>query len=150
MLEIANEFYRNAKMYCDFIDIIDDSLNYKLLLEKILNIYASGVKLSKTEFDQVESINDNISYPNLNIGKNDYYWEVFDAYQLDEPIHASLTDDISDIYHDLQEGILLYNKGKTEGALGTWKFSFETHWGRHAIDATRALHSIVFRITDED
>jgi hypothetical protein len=95
---------------------------------------------------EVEPHNERIStfdipVPQVNFGQFDYYWEVFDPYHLEEPVGASLTDDILDIYKDVKKGILIYENNEHVEAVWHWRFDFETHWGSHAVDAIRALHS---------
>lgn len=55
------------------------------------------------------------------MGEVDGYWEVFDPYEDDKPVRASLSDDLRDVYRDVRAG------------------------GDHAIDALRALHRAVRR-----
>src|SRR5262249_33758189 len=71
----------------------------------------------------------------------DGYWEVFDPYEQDEPVAASLSDDLLDIYADLKRGLALLDSNAVEAsAVWEWRFHFDVHWGAHAIDALRALH----------
>lgn len=53
---------------------------------------------------------------------------------------ADLYDDISDIYHDLNEGLFLYEKVSANEAERYWRQSFRYHWGDHATRALRALY----------
>jgi hypothetical protein len=57
-------------------------------------------------------------------------------------VGASLADDILDIYKDVKNGIILYEKNDHIEAVSEWKSSFDIHWGNHAVDAIRALHSV--------
>ncbi|MBT2659203.1 DUF5063 domain-containing protein [Bacillus sp. ISL-18] len=36
---------------------------------------------------------------------------------------------------------MLYERNEHIEATWEWKFSFDIHWGSHAVDAIRALHS---------
>lgn len=85
-----------------------------------------------------------IALPQINIDQYDRYWKVFDPYNLEEPVSMSLIDDILDIYKDVKEGILLYERSEQIEAIWHWKFQFEIHWGRHAINAICALHSAIY------
>ena len=73
----------------------------------------------------------------------DGYWDVFDPLvkDKDEPVFNTLWDDLSDIYRDVKEGLLLYEDGKTEEAIWEWRFNFTIHWGAHLTGAQRAIHS---------
>jgi hypothetical protein len=61
------------------------------------------------------------------------YWEVFDPYKLDEPVAGSLSDDLLDVYRDVRRGLALWESGHGADAVWEWRFSFESHWGDHAV-----------------
>ena len=71
------------------------------------------------------------------------YWEIYDPAFPDEPACENLADDLADIALDLQSGIETYDSGHREQAEFAWKFGLEHHWGKHVVDALRALHSII-------
>ena len=73
-------------------------------------------------------------------GDRDFYWEVFDPYELTEPVGGSLSDDLYDVYRDLQRGLVLWDAWHRVEALWQWRFHFDAHWGDHVVDALRALH----------
>ncbi len=72
--------------------------------------------------------------------KFEIYWEVFDPYELDQPVAGSLSDDLLDVYRDVRGGLALWESRHDADAIWEWRFSFESHWGDHAVDALRALH----------
>jgi hypothetical protein len=75
------------------------------------------------------------------LGDLDFYREIFDPHQLaQEPVVGSLSDDIADIYGELAGALECWDAGNREGALGAWRFGFQSHWGRHLTSALRALH----------
>ncbi|MFL6374347.1 MAG: DUF5063 domain-containing protein [Pyrinomonadaceae bacterium] len=69
------------------------------------------------------------------------YWKVFDALVLEEPVFNTLADDLSDIWRDVKEGLLLYESGEFEEAVWEWRFNYEIHWGRHLLGAQYAIYS---------
>ena len=74
------------------------------------------------------------------------YHEVFDPYELDEPVTGSLADDIADIYRDLRRGLdlrLIDHPLSSEAALWEWRFHFYAHWGEHLTGALRPLHRLL-------
>lgn len=73
-------------------------------------------------------------------GAKDDYYEVFDPYVLDEPVGGSMSDDLLDVYRDVRRGLTLWVASHTTEAIWEWRFSFDAHWGDHAVDALRALH----------
>jgi uncharacterized protein DUF5063 len=79
------------------------------------------------------------------LGPYALYWDVYDPTKLepDDPVAGSLADDLADIYRDLQDGLRDWGHqdvDRRRNALWQWRFSFESHWGAHAVDAIRAIH----------
>ncbi|WP_242467599.1 DUF5063 domain-containing protein [Thiocapsa imhoffii] len=73
------------------------------------------------------------------LADRDAYWLEFDQVSDDAmEMTGSLADDLTDIYCELQAGLVLYG-WSPESALATWSRGFEWHWGRHLIDAERHL-----------
>jgi len=71
-----------------------------------------------------------------------YYGSIFDPQSVppEDPVIGDLADDIADIHRDLSEGLSLYDQGHYPEAEWSLWFSFQSHWGRHATGAIRALH----------
>ncbi|MFP8780490.1 DUF5063 domain-containing protein [Hydrogenophaga sp. RWCD_12] len=71
-----------------------------------------------------------------------YYREVFDPAieGMEGPVVGDVADDLADIYKDLVDGLWLLEHGHAVAAVWTWKLTFDSHWGRHAVSALRALH----------
>jgi hypothetical protein len=64
-----------------------------------------------------------------------------------EVISLSLADQISDMYQDLKDFVLLYNKNTMsarENAVQSCKRLFEEHWGSAAIRIMFALHHLLY------
>jgi hypothetical protein len=61
---------------------------------------------------------------------------------------GDLADDLADIYRDITPGLRAWHEDIDDylpDIVFEWKEpSFRTHWGIHAVDALRALHSLVF------
>jgi len=80
----------------------------------------------------------------------DVYTEVFDPYDEEDqnPIHGTLSDDLSDIYRDIKNGLQEWENVTTTERLDIiwhWKFLFEHHWGHHATGVFRALYSLLYQ-----
>ena len=78
---------------------------------------------------------------------SDCYWTVFEPLELEppNPVVGSVADDLADVWRDLKSGLLLIDNGGlkcTNSAVWEWRFSFESHWGRHAVAAITALHAL--------
>jgi hypothetical protein len=115
----------------------------KHLVLSLLDLYTKGLYLPEVEPENDNVIDFEISIPKIGFNQFDPYWEVFNHYRLEEPVGASLSDDISDIYHDVKRGIILSEQKEQLKAIWHWKFQFDIHWGNHAVDALRALHSAI-------
>ncbi|WP_409291239.1 DUF5063 domain-containing protein [Peribacillus sp. SCS-37] len=139
-----DDFFQSAVHYCSIIEDCEPNqihTKVKTLLVSLLDLYSKAIFLPEAEPGNYEGTDLNIVVPEINFGEYDHYWEIFNPYHLEEPVGASLSDDILDIYKDVKKGILLYEKNEHLEANWEWKFGFEIHWGSHAVDAIRALHS---------
>jgi hypothetical protein len=72
----------------------------------------------------------------------DSYRQVFDPTRDNEAIFGTLADDLADIYRNLKEGIVASesHRARPEDVIWSWRFSFYSHWGKHAMDALLAIH----------
>ncbi len=79
------------------------------------------------------------------LGELDSYWLVFDPYAVEAPITTLLSDDLSGVYRDLQDGFCVYGRTESDSheAVRHWSFSFLIHWGRHCSNALRASYSLL-------
>ncbi|WP_286228488.1 DUF5063 domain-containing protein [Neobacillus mesonae] len=142
-IEVGN-FFLSALNYCKIVEDLNSSKGKKdlnNLLVSLLDLYLKALYLPDVEPENDEVSDIKLSVPQILLDEYDHYWKVFNPYHLDEPVGASLSDDILDIYKDVKKGIILYEKNKYSEAIWEWKFNFEIHWGNHAVDAIRALHS---------
>ena len=127
-----------------------------LELESVELIHSgSDSKFEEIDKDELRKMNKNLI---SNLGKDSYYWEVFNPTYKErngrpeqgwkitdkEPTQGWLVDDFADIYSDLKIELLKIDKIGTdeaiEDALWQLKFGFNNHWGNHCINAMRALH----------
>lgn len=72
----------------------------------------------------------------------DLYWDVFHPTTLEDKKPASigsLTDDLLDIYLDVKSPLLRWRTGDHNDAVWEWRFSFWSHWHRHASSALKVL-----------
>ncbi|WP_338472636.1 DUF5063 domain-containing protein [Niallia sp. XMNu-256] len=104
------------------------------LLVSLLDLYSKALYLPDVEPEKDVVSDIKLSVPQILFDEYDHYWQVFNPYHLDDPVGASLSDDILDIYKDVKKGILFYTR---EINLR----NFEIDWGNHAVNAIRALHS---------
>lgn len=80
------------------------------------------------------------------LGNLDEYWDVFDPTQKEEAILCSLSQDIAEIYMDLQDALKLQTSGASlEDMYFDWRFDFRSHWSRHATSALKVAILILDR-----
>jgi hypothetical protein len=72
----------------------------------------------------------------------DTYGFVFDPY-VPEVVESQLSDDLTSIATDLENGLRHYRLGNIEEALWWWQFSYVSSWGNLAGAVLNALLSIV-------
>ena len=73
----------------------------------------------------------------------DEYASVFDPLVPERPVHGRISDDVADVAVELEHGLRHLDAGRHEEALWWWQFSYLSHWGAQALNAQRALLSIV-------
>ncbi len=76
------------------------------------------------------------------LGNVDTYSFVFDPY-LPEVVESQLSDDLTSIAADLENGLRHYRSGNVAEALWWWQFSYVSNWGNLAGAALNALLSVV-------
>ena len=79
------------------------------------------------------------------LGINDLYWEIYDPLKTDhdDPVAASLSDDLADIWRDLKDGLSHWadcSDTMRQQIIWNWHFSFHSHWSDHVVDALRAIN----------
>ena len=72
----------------------------------------------------------------------DTYSLVFDPY-VPEVVESQLSDDLTSIATDLENGLRHYRSGDVEEALWWWQFSYVSSWGNLAGAAMNALLSVI-------
>jgi hypothetical protein len=76
------------------------------------------------------------------LGNVDTYGFVFDPY-VPEVVESQLSDDLTSIASDLENGLRHYRSGDIAEALWWWQFSYVASWGNLAGAALNALLSVV-------
>jgi hypothetical protein len=76
------------------------------------------------------------------LGNVDTYSFVFDPY-VPEVVESQLSDDLTSIASDLENGLRHFRSGDVEEALWWWQFSYVSNWGNLAGAALNALLSVV-------
>ncbi len=172
--ETTKSFLGIAK---DFIELIErEDIKQELFINQahkiLIDLYSAGHKLeeielkyssSESEFEELDDEFFKIKNQNIisSLGKESYYWEIFDPNYTEtdgvpgprwkitdrEASQGWLVDDFADIYRDLKVGIEQMNlvtDEAIEDALWTMKWGFINHWGNHCINAMRYLHYLLY------
>ena len=153
---LENGELNHETFYKDSQKALSELYKTALELETVELIYSGPEsKFDEIDNDELRKMNKNLI---SNLGKNCFYWEVFDPTYSElagkpelgwkitdkEPTQGWLVDDFADIYADIKEELTKIDQIRTdeaiEDALWQLKFGFNHHWGNHCINAMRALH----------
>jgi hypothetical protein len=152
------EFIRVAHEYCLFIE--KSEIKKEHLLEFFQRIgpllYLKGTLLPDIEVmnaeanerfvteEEYESIFNDIRSKLL---PYDEFWYLdYDLSVDNEPVKASLAENLSDIYQELKDFILLYQKhthDSKENAVKECKSLFETRWGPKILNSLGYIHYLL-------
>lgn len=149
MLALANE-------YCLFIEkadeySIDDLLNFIQKILPILYLKASLLPdITPVNEDANERFVTQEAWENtfnelrgIFIDIDEYYYINNSDIEEIDPIKASLSENLSDIYQDLKDFVMLYQKNTRdakENAVFQCKTLFESHWGFRTVEALKYVH----------
>lgn len=105
----VEDFFHSAVNYCSLVENFDphETQNkLKTLLVSLLDLYTKALYLPEIEPEDDNCTDLEIFIPKVEFNEFNHYWEVFNPYVQEEPVAASLSDDISDIYQDVKRGII--------------------------------------------
>lgn len=156
--EHFSTFLQSARDYCDFIESAgrySEVAFFEYTQKHLITLYinAQSLELVEVTFDSnfppslTKDIFLEVRTQLSNIVYSRYYWHMFDpSEQVDiNPVCGDIVDDLGDIYWDLKNAIMLYDKGSEEevaSAIWDFKFLFDHHWGDHCMNAQYAIHHI--------
>lgn len=137
-------FVRAAYVFCEFVTkagALPLRERVQSAREVLLSLYAAAIELP----DASKATEKDAPTPPVpgdwpGFAAHDDYWEVFDPYVKSEPVAGWMSDAVLDVYRDIQRGLWFWENDEIADAVWEWRFSFDSHWGAHAIDALRALH----------
>jgi len=148
--------FRSAALrYCEFVDSLATHSVETFLggaETPLLELYASALELPAVAPDSAEV--DNLPRPiekevalfkslREKLGSSEIYYTIFNSINPEKPMQGSLANDFSEIYFDLKHDLeLTASDAPSNDVLWTLRFSFRSHWGRHAISALKALHDL--------
>ncbi|MDD4754936.1 MAG: DUF5063 domain-containing protein [Prolixibacteraceae bacterium] len=154
------EFVTVASEFCSLMENVRN-FEFKENMHKMQRmlplLYLKASMLPKTEKILENELEKYISEMDYNVvqqrwldllGENDSYYEVFDPdLQFSgEPVTASISESLTDIYQDLKDFIIAYSIGNEEimnDALYDCEYHFEDFWGQRLVNVLRAVHMIM-------
>jgi len=162
------EFATVANEYCAFIEAVGQYQRKDFItrLQKLLPLlYLKAVLLPEPDIEMSDDTPEKfVSEEDYNFllhkleekfGQFDAYQEVFDPsiQYSEEALEASISENVTDIYQDLKDFILSYRIGTLEvmnDALWECRNNFEQYWGQRLVNGLRAIHNLVYGISDLD
>ena len=150
------EFVEAATHYCRLIEGHQRTQQKKLLggiAVALARVYGVGLRLPTTHtrhqvrtpgrtHGQWQKLYNSLS---RKLGRHRSYHSVFDPYSNEAACGGDLADDLADIYWDIKPGLVdcrTRRKGALDAAVWHWQFKQRFHWGRHAVDAMKALDEL--------
>ncbi|MFO7723830.1 MAG: DUF5063 domain-containing protein [Bacteroidales bacterium] len=150
------EFLTVANEYCLLIDRCKDYPRESLLeiLHRILPlVYLKGSLLPEItpgdeelleRFVTEEQWEDRLNELREILEGTDQYWDIHHPEEKEPENHqASVAEDLADLYQEMKDFVLLYQKPLTaakENAVAACRQYFADHWGRKALKACLIIH----------
>lgn len=109
----AEAFVKMASEFCHLIEnftLSSESDKVMNLLRTISSLYAAALTLPESDLAEEKITVLDFALPDINLGDIADYWALFDPYTDEEPVACSLNDDLQDIYRDVKEGLMMYQK----------------------------------------
>jgi hypothetical protein len=163
--ETVKGFVDVCEAYCDILEQFNEYTKEDFL--KAVNPLLAGMYLGMINLPRVESLSENFNekfvreedydfiYQGLlqKLGQHDVYLEVFldDMKTSEEPLPDSLSENLTDVYQDVKDFVMLYNLGTDEvmnDAVWEVTQNFEEYWGQKLVNAQRAIHWLLFKVRD--
>jgi len=157
------EFITVAHEYCIYLEEIEKYKNEIILtvLQKLLPLlYLKGSLLPEIETNDETAVERFVNEEKwieifnsikMKLGKDDQYFITDDDATSEKEctiIKSTISEDLADVYQDLKDFVILYQKGKhssKEAAVKECKYLFETHWGAKLLNVNRRIHYLSFR-----
>ena len=151
--ETIERFVDNAERFCSLVEH-HQPLTAKEFARScaacLADLYGAAVTLSllSVEIDSEELIEDAVSTDQAKaiddqigqkLGGDCLYWTVLDARVESGRVEGEgvgdLGDELADIYRDLKNGLIAFNRSLANEAIWHWQWGFRSHWGEHVVSA---------------
>ena len=158
MVTVANEF-------CYYIDTAEDKSKKGVFefIHRILPLlYLKGTLLPDIQPEYPEASERFVTQENWEtvftmlrdkFGKDDEYWIIDPQYINEtEPLKASISENLADIYQDMKDFIMLFQKNThaaRECAIADFKLLFGSHWGYNIGNVITRIHHLLQEANEE-
>lgn len=159
LLTVANDF-------CKFLEKAEEADRVAILgyLHRVLPlIYLKSSLLPDVEIEDEDAIEhyvteqeweDVFNLLRSKLGDDDIYYYI-DLHERShqDPVRASLAENITDLYQDLKDFVLLYQKPLTtfkQNAVMECKRLFASRYGFRIVNAQTAIHYLVYKEADQN
>lgn len=159
MVTVANEF-------CHFMDTCEEKSKNGILefVNRITPLlYLKGSLLPGITVEDPDANEKYVTAENWEVifnllrkkfEKDDEYWIIDPQYINEtEPLKASLSENLADIYQDMKDFILLFQKNTysaRQNAINECKILFSTHWGYRVVNIMAKVHHMLHENDEED
>ena len=151
---LASTFAAAAQNLCDILEHQDltDIEAFDELHRLLVQVYGLALELPLSAENTTEEDWPDISSRSRNVfgrisrafGQRTFYRLVYDPYKEEPAVSASVADDLSGIFDDLERGLSFWRQGRVPNAVWEWRFGLEHHWGQHFINVLHALQWLRF------
>ncbi|HEY3805528.1 MAG TPA: DUF5063 domain-containing protein [Kofleriaceae bacterium] len=119
-------FVARAREFVDFVaraSTLSPSERLSTARSRLLDLYTAAVSLPADFAERVDA-DDTVTPPAQwpGFGSHDWYWEVFDPYIEAPLVMGSLSDDVLDVYRDIQRGLAQWDAGHRRAATWEWRY----------------------------
>lgn len=149
----ANEFAAEATRFCIFVETAH-TLEFQPRVRegrlRLASVLAAASRLP-AQATRTMSRGPKASLPESwpGFGSFSAYREVLDPFDPNEAPEmgdSDISEDFLEIYRGLKDGLTELEQNTPEAALWSWRSSFDSHWGTHAVSALRVVHEAVWRL----
>jgi len=159
LIKVANE-------YCIFLENAENLTKEEIspFIQRIIPLlYLKGSLLPDIHIDDTESSERFVteeewerlftSLRDLLLDADEYWSLNYNSPDQNDPVKASLSENLVDIYQDLKDFLMLYQKpsrASKQNAAKDCKFLFETHWGEKALQLLQWIHYLNYKELNTD
>lgn len=155
------DFIKVANEYCIFLENVENLTKEEIapFIQRIIPLlYLKGSLLPNIQLDDPEASERFVTeeewermFSSLRelLLDTDEYWSLnYNSPDQNNPLKASLSENLVDIYQDLKDFVLLYQKpsrAAKQNAAKDCKDLFETHWGEKALNSLQWIHYLNYK-----